>query len=132
MSDDVPAAYRRRELTLEQRCRLAFLEGVAEHRELTPEQLRRALARWPAISAAQGRKESAMFDVGAEYEKLIDELNEATGARGAVIERFKAKLAVGEPLGTSDPIHAEWDVAIAAERAIEDRIRAFVARYGRR
>lgn len=50
--DDVPAAYRRRELPLAVRCRLAFLEGVADGAELTAEQLRRAMTRYPADPAS--------------------------------------------------------------------------------
>lgn len=49
--EDVPAAARRRDLPLAVRCRLAFLEGVAEA-GVDAEQLRRALARYPGDRAA--------------------------------------------------------------------------------
>jgi len=42
-------------MTLEQRCRLAFLQGIRDQEErsgrpLTAEQLRRALARYPVVT----------------------------------------------------------------------------------
>jgi hypothetical protein len=76
-----------------------------------------------------------MSGMDAEYERLIDKLNDADAVRTAIIERFKAQLKASESMpvvDVDDPLFREWDSADHAVASAREAIRDYFRYRGAR
>jgi hypothetical protein len=71
----------------------------------------------------------------AEYERLIDKLNDADANRAAIVERFKAQLKASGSMpavDVDDPLFREWDSADHAVATAREAIRNYFRYKGTR